>query len=116
MISSKSFYSICLIFALSGNIYAQECVYPDLVEIPDGSSASLEDMVAGQGNIRQFVSDMNYYQDCINASLEVEGDDATDEFRAIMIGRFNAVATEIEAVAAAFNEQRLAFLATAATP
>ena len=61
--------------------------------------------------IQQFVTDITAYQDCINTYIEVAGADATDEFKAIMIGRFNAAATEIEAVAAAFNEQIAAFRA-----
>ena len=96
---------------LTGNLLAQDCAYPPLVEIPDGATATLDQMVAAQGNIQTFIADMTDYQDCINNELEVAGDDATDEFRAIMIGRFNAAATEIEAVAASFNEQIAAFRA-----
>jgi HAMP domain-containing protein len=111
MIKSKSFYSLMMIFAFTGSLAAQECVYPALIEIPNGEIASIEDMVSAQGSIQQFVTDMTAYQDCINTSIEVAGADATDEFKAIMIGRFNAAATEIEAVAAAFNEQIAAFRA-----
>jgi hypothetical protein len=111
MINSKSFYSLMMIFAFTGSLAAQECVYPALVEIPDGATAAIEDMITAQGNIQQFVIDMTAYQDCINVAIEVAGTDATIEFKAIMDGRFNAAATEIEAIAAAFNEQIVAFRA-----
>ena len=45
----------------------------------------------------------------VHASLEAQGEQAPDEFKSLMVSRHNAAVSEMEGVAAAFNEQLRAF-------
>ena len=60
-----------LIFAASGIflwIFAQTsfaCDYPSRIDIPDGATASKEDMLAGVKQVEEFKQQMVTYLDCI---------------------------------------------------
>jgi hypothetical protein len=94
--------------AFAGSALA--CDYPPLVAIPDADDSTMDDMVAAQEGIRAYMESMDAYLTCVNEELEAAGDDAPDEFKAIMVSRHNAAVTEMEAVAESWNEQRTAFL------
>ena len=81
------------------------CDYPALVAVPDGASSTLEQMVAAQESVKTYMASMDSYLNCVNAELEAAGDDAPEEFKTIMVSRHNAAVTEMEAIAASFNEQ-----------
>ena len=89
---------------------ALACDYPPLVSIPVADEATMDDMVTTQESVRAYMSDMDAYLTCVNEELAAAGDDAPDEFKAIMLSRHNAAVTEMEAVAGTWNEERTAFL------
>ena len=97
-------------FALTGAT-AVACEMPSMVEVPDGESATLEDMLNAQESVRAYVDGVYEYLACVEEGITAAGDDAPQEYEALMYNRYNAAVTEVEAVAAAFNEQREAFLA-----
>jgi hypothetical protein len=59
---------------------------------------------------------MQDYLACIDMEADAKGADAPAEYKAMMADRHNAVVTEMESVAAAFNEQRKAYLAANPQP
>jgi hypothetical protein len=67
-------------------------------------------MVAAQESVRGYMESMDTYLTCVNEELAAAGDDAPDEFKAIMVSRHNAAVAEMEAVAESWNEERTAFL------
>jgi len=85
------------------------CDYPALVAVPEGSSATIDQMVAAQQSVRTYMEAMDVYLTCVNDELAAAGDDAPEEFKAIMVSRHNAAVEEMEAIAASFNEQIAAF-------
>jgi len=85
------------------------CDYPPLVAVPEGASATIDEMVAAQQSVRTYMDAMDAYLDCVNDELQTAGDDAPEEFKAIMVSRHNAAVEEMEMVATSFNDQIAAF-------
>lgn len=104
-------YAAAVGFALSGASGAAACELPSMVEVPVGETATLEDMLGAQQAVKAYVDAVYEYLDCTDQQITAAGDDAPEEYRALMFNRYNAAVAEVEAVAAAFNEQREAFLA-----
>jgi hypothetical protein len=88
------------------------CIYPRAPEhIPDGKTATFDEMAAAQKAVIQFNEDINAYNTCLDmemASLEQSGqfDQARlMELRAMQAKKNNAAVDEVQAVADQFNEQ-----------
>jgi len=94
------------------------CIYPRAPEhIPDGKTATFDEMVTAQKAVVQFNEDINAYNACLDmemASLEQSGqfDQARlTELRAMQAKKNNAAVDEVQAVADQFNEQLRIFKA-----
>jgi len=92
------------------------CENPAAVSVPDGKTATREQMLAGQAQIRAYQTAMNDFLACLDSELAAEGERALEEFKSLMVLRHNAAVAEMEGVAAAFNEQLRAFRAANPTP
>jgi hypothetical protein len=101
----------CLLAALSSGygFAAAACEAPAPVALPDGATATREQMLAAQQEVRAYQAAMNEFVACIDSELEGEGEQAPEEFKSLMVSRHNAAVTEMEGVAAAFNDQLRAF-------
>jgi hypothetical protein len=88
---------------------AQTCDYPESVTVPDGRTASKDEMVTGQQQVKSYMAAMQEYLDCLDAETNAGGAEPSDEERKIMVSRYNAAVEEMETVAASFNEQVRAF-------
>ena len=81
------------------------CDYPERVDVPNGKTASQEEMVAGQRAVKDYMTAMQGYLDCLDTETDMESDETSDEQKAILISKHNAAVDEMEAVAQAFNEE-----------
>ena len=106
--SRLTFLSALLASAVTAQAAAQ-CVQPGMVVVPDGRSATLEEMLEAQTAVRTFLADMEEFLTCINEEIDAQPDETPQEVRAALIERHNAGVTEMETVAARFNEQRIAY-------
>ena len=94
------------------------CDYPERVSIPNGNTATKDEMVAGQRGVKKFMADMETYLACIEeedkqnrAGIE-EPDPIVEAQRDEMIvKKHNAAVDDMEKVAAAFNEEVRAYKA-----
>lgn len=86
-----------------------QCVQPETVAIPDGRTSTLEQMLEAQTAVRTFLADMEEFLACINDEIDAQTEETPQEVRAALIERHNAAVTEMETVAAQFNEQRIAY-------
>jgi hypothetical protein len=110
----KSLYFIAVAVALSsGPVYAA-CTYPKAPEsLPDGATATLEQMVAAQKAVKQFDQEITAYTSCIklehDATMSKDGEKMSEEQKAemarVQVQKHNAAVEEDEALAARFNEQ-----------
>ena len=91
-----------------------ECSYPKSPSgLPDGSTASQDEMVGGMKTIKEYNAAVSTYLECLesemNTRIEAAGADApaeqVEQIKAIHTKRHNAAVEELESTAARFNEQ-----------
>jgi hypothetical protein len=116
----KVFLAIAATAALSaGKAYA-DCSYPPPPDhLPDGNTATLQDMVEAQKAVKDYDKAINAYIACIqlerndaNAKLAKPGETPTAEQKKAMddrerveVQKHNAAIDQLQSVADRFNEQ-----------
>ena len=94
------------------------CIYPRAPQrLPDGKTATYEEMVAGQKAVQQFNDDINAYNACLDMEMQAlvnsgaYDENRITEFRAMQAKKNNAAVDEVQALADRFNEQLRIFKA-----
>lgn len=91
-----------------------DCTYPRSPSgLPDGSTASQDQMVEGMKAIKEYNASVTSYLSCLetemNTRIEAAGTDAPaeqiEQIKAIHTKRHNAAVEELESTADRFNEQ-----------
>jgi hypothetical protein len=95
---------------------AAACETPSMVSIPEGKSASKDQMLAAQASVKGYMAAMDQYLACVDAEMNAKGEEAPNDYKALMVARHNSAVSEMESVAGAFNEQRKAYLAANPAP
>lgn len=110
---TKTLVSILLIFVAP---LALACDYPTRADVPDGATATKEEMIAGQRGVKAYMSAMEDYLSCIEATEQetVAGPDELNEEakqqRIDMLNKkYNAAVEEMNIVAEEFNIQVRAY-------
>lgn len=92
------------------------CDYPQRAGVPDGNTATKEEMIEGQRGVKTYIAAMEEYLACIESAEQetVAGNDDLDEEerqqRIEMFNKkYNAAVDEMNLVAAEFNIQVRAF-------
>jgi hypothetical protein len=95
-----------------------ECVYPKAPgSIPDGKTASEEEMITGMKGVKEYNAQVTAYLSCLDMQMQTDitaaGTEAPPEtiaqIKAINAKRHNAAVEELESHAARFNEQVKAY-------
>lgn len=116
----KALASAILLAALAAGPVHAACSYPKAPEsIPDGNTATVDEMVAAKKAVEAYNKEMEAYLSCIK--LEYDGTVASEgqglseerkkELERMQVQKHNAAIDELEAVAARLNEQIRAFKA-----
>ena len=94
------------------------CDYPKRANVPIGATASTEKMLAGQKSVKAYMAAMDEYLECIDteeensvAALVDVSDDELARRGAAITKKYNAAVTEMELIAARFNEEVRAYKA-----
>ncbi|MBV8975149.1 MAG: hypothetical protein JOY74_08505 [Sinobacteraceae bacterium] len=91
-----------------------DCPYPQApAKIPDGATATLEEMVAGQKAVGEYQKAINDYTICIDKELDDQIAKGGDKLKAddkkkmqqVEAQKHNAAVDQLQAVADRFNEQ-----------
>lgn len=91
-----------------------ECTYPKAPSgLPDGATATQDEMVTGMKAIKDYNAQVTVYLECLetemNTRIEAAGTDAPadqlEQIKAIHTKRHNAAVEELESTATRFNEQ-----------
>jgi len=92
------------------------CDYPQRASVPDGATASKDDMIAGQRSVKTYMADMETYLSCIEASeaaavLELgdQNEDSKRQRADLFNKKYNAAVEEMNLVAEEFNMQVRAY-------
>jgi hypothetical protein len=116
----KMLVSISVVALLGAGAAHAACTYPRAPQrIPDGNSASMEEMVEAQKAVRKYDADINAYVACLKLEheqqLAQDSDALTEDQKKYMarlqVQKHNAAIDELETVAARFNEQVKVFKA-----
>ena len=109
---------VCTIFVLFGFQSALACDYPERVSVPNGTTATKEDMLQGQRGVKKFVAEIEVYLECIVeeekiARATIETISAEDEQQRddLLNKKYNAAVDEMERLAAQFNVEVQAYRA-----
>lgn len=109
----KALFSLALVATLAAGPSYAACTYPKAPDkIPDGQTATLEDMLATQKLVKQFDTEISAYQACLetefNEAIAKEPnltEQQKNERQKIRQQKQNAAADDAQAVAARFNDQ-----------
>ncbi|MEJ0038544.1 MAG: hypothetical protein WDO68_21125 [Gammaproteobacteria bacterium] len=116
----KALYSIALIGALAtGQAYAA-CTYPAQPDkLPDGATATREEMLGGKKTVTEFDNAIGAYNTCLQkeadeaiaklASDDKERDKKKAEIQKMADQKHNAAVEADEQIASRFNEQLRAY-------
>jgi len=95
---------------------ASACDTPTLVTMPDGKTSTKEQMLAARDQVKAYMKGMEDFMACVDQEAAAKGDGAPPEYKDQMAARHNAAVSEMEAVAAAFNDQLHAYNAAHPAP
>ena len=110
---TKTALSVAMIFLAQ---VALACDYPQRANVPNGLTATKDEMIAGQKGVKAYMADMETYLSCIEAEEAQavlalgEMDEETKRQRADMFNKkYNAAVEEMNLVAEEFNIQVRAY-------
>ena len=104
-----SITSLLLVLASTSAFAALACDVPVAPPMPDGSSATLEEMISAQGEVKAFQAANAEYLECVDGQMASEkaaideGDESAEERYALAAADYNAAVSREEQVAADFN-------------
>jgi predicted outer membrane protein len=114
----KAWIPLTLVIALGAAAHAQaDCTYPNAPgAIPDGSTASKDEMIAAKNDVARYNNEMNAYLDCIKLEIQaatpkdpskLSKDDRAkaEEQEKMLTQKNNAAVDELQGVVGRFNEQ-----------
>ena len=112
----KSIISVSLLVGSLG--YAQltlaNCNYPKMnFVIPNGATATMENMVAGQSNFKSYNADMEAYLTCLDSELSKVSKklDNYKKIQSLSDNKYNAAVDELGEAANQWNEAVRAYKA-----
>jgi hypothetical protein len=115
----KALFAITALAALAAPVYA-DCTYPPPpAKLPDGNTATMQEMLDGKNAVTQYNKDINAYVACIKLEHETAvttaGDKLTPQQKADMekmeVQKNNAAVDQLQTIADRFNEQVRAYKA-----
>jgi hypothetical protein len=119
----KAWIPLTLTLALGSVVHAEDCAYPRSPDaIPDGATATKDQMIASKNDVSRYNTEMNAYLDCVSRQIDAakpkdSGKLSKDEKAKvdgqikILTEKHDAAVDELHAVAARFNDQLKAFKA-----
>ncbi len=123
--TALSLTGLLALAALAAPAAQATCPYPAApASIPDGATASKEEMLAGKASIGTFNAAVEQYLACLDTELQAQltettvSDDQRKSLQSMANAKHDAAVDELTALAARFNEQVKAYKAkvTAAAP
>ena len=112
---TKTIASVALILLTQSAI---ACDYPQRANVPDGATASKDEMIAGQRGVKSYMAAMEEYLTCIESeedqavdALGEVDEDSKRQREELFNKKYNAAVEEMNLVAEEFNIQVRAYKA-----
>ena len=86
---------------------ALACDYPTerVDNMPNGTTATMDQMIEAQGKVREYVAAMEAYIECMDADIDTNRQSYAEEQLRVMLQRRDAAVEEVRQVAEDFNTQ-----------
>jgi hypothetical protein len=116
----KVLFAMALAATLAAGAAYADCPFPPAPDkLPDGATATLEEMVAGQKAVKAYDKAMNEYVSCIDKQLDDKIAQAGEQLKPqqkadmqkVEAQKHNAAIDQLQSVADRFNEQVKVFKA-----
>lgn len=111
----KFLCSVSLLFVAQS---ALACDYPQRIVVPNGTTATKDDMLVGQRGVKTFVAAIEVYLECIvdeekqtRAGIEEISAEDEQQREDALNKKYNAAVDEMERLAALFNVEVQAYRA-----
>ncbi len=112
--------SFILGLAISSNIFAQDeqsasgevnekCTYPTQPTIPNGKSASEDELVTAQGKMKGYLADGDEFIACLHRVEDSWNEEEKEEKQSFVVMFHNRMVDDMEEVADLFNSAVRAF-------
>ena len=82
-----------------------ECALPDSPPIPEGRTASKEQMFAGVGAVKAYQASLIEYRTCVDGEITALGDDPDKDQRKALLAEYDNSVDLEEALATRWNSQ-----------
>jgi hypothetical protein len=103
---------LSLAAALASGVAAGACEKPSLPSVPDGATATQEELLSAQSRVRDYIAAMDLYIACENEAMRAGSGQTTADYLVLMSERIESAREEVDAVATRFNDQVEAFRST----
>lgn len=110
--------SLAIVSLMFSSPLALACDYPQRVKIPNGATATKDEMIDGQRAVKDYMASMDEYLACIDkeekdtlATMSEISDEEREVRAAALVKKHNAAVEEMELIAARFNEEVRAYKA-----
>ncbi|MBK7521587.1 MAG: hypothetical protein IPI75_15910 [Gammaproteobacteria bacterium] len=107
----KYLLAAILLAPLMTPIAFAECSKEAAPAIPDGASATEQEMIAGQQAVKSYIASSNASLECLDAEGVAAGADELPEFKDARLSIYNAAVDEMTGVGDQFNAAVKAFKA-----
>jgi DNA-binding FrmR family transcriptional regulator len=103
--------TLCLVAtALTAPANAQQCSAPSTaVTVPDGKTATMEQMTAAQGQVKALQTATDEYTKCLDGLMASKKASLNAQEKKELIDSYNAAVNSLSKLAAKFNDQLKAF-------
>jgi hypothetical protein len=112
----KAWIPLTLVLGLGAAVGAHaDCTYPRAPDkLPDGATASKDEMIAAKNDVARYNNEMNAYLDCIKLEIQAIPKDSkmskddkakAEEQEKMLTQKNNAAVDELHSVVDRFNEQ-----------
>lgn len=95
----------------ASSVDLSSCTFPEAPTVPDGSSATGDEMADAAAAVREFVTSGQEQLGCLEQLQASLGEEITEEQTTTIVDTYNSRVDQLNAVAGAFNEQVRTFKA-----
>lgn len=96
---------LTLLVVVSVQTARADCTYPPEIKVPDGNTATRDQMEAAQKTVKEYMAEVESYLACLDEEEKALGEAVTEEQKNLHTSRHNAAVDALNAVAARYNEE-----------
>lgn len=105
------FGAAALAALLANPALAKDCSQPEAPELPDGKSASAQEMLTAQKKVKGYINEGRQYLGCVKTQEMALGEDAPEDKRKELLDNYNGMVENMKVASTDFNSEVKAFRA-----